>query len=140
LQWGQLSHQYDQATNAFLKVIDSPRADATARSIAKVGLGIVLEKLAELQPTPEEKAALLKLALNHYLDVFYDYTLRENEQPDRFWSRKAGLEAGRVAEALQQWAQAMGVYQRLQNLVPQMQASLEKRILRCQDNLDRAKN
>jgi TolA-binding protein len=140
LQWGQLSHQYDPATNAFLQVIDSPMADATARSIAKVGLGVVLEKLAELQQAPEEKAALLKAALNHYLDVFYDYMLRENEQPDRFWSRKAGLEAGRVAEALQQWAQAIGVYQRLQNLVPQMQASLEKRMLRCQENLDRAKN
>ncbi|MEY2427819.1 MAG: hypothetical protein QOJ40_704 [Verrucomicrobiota bacterium] len=140
LQWGLLSHKYDQATNAFLQVIDSPRADATVRSIAKVGLGIILEKLAELRPTPEEKAALLKVALNHYLDVFYDYMLRENEQPDRFWSRKAGLEAGRVAEALQEWAQAMGVYQRLQNLVPQMQASLEKRMLRCQENLDRAKN
>ena len=140
MQWAQFSRQYDQATNAFRKVIDSPRADATARSIAKVGLGIVLEKLAEMQPAPEDKAAVLKLALNHYLDVFYGGMLREDEQPDLFWTRKAGLEAGRVAEALQQWAQAMGVYQRLQKMMPQLQASLETRIFRCQENLDHARN
>src|SRR5207253_1046616 len=136
----QFSRQYDQASNAFRQVIDSPQADVMARSIAKVGLGIVLEKMVEPQKTPEENASVLKLALNHYLDVFFDKILREDEAPDRFWTRKAGLEAGRVAEALQQWAQAMAVYQRLQKLVPQLQVSLEKRILRCRQNLDRAKN
>ena len=136
LQWAQYSHQYEQSSNAFRQVIESPRADATARSIAEVGLGVVLEKVAE-QKSGEEQITVQKLALNHYLDVFYKKVLRDNEEADLFWTKKAGLEAGRLAESLQEWLPAINVYRQLQELLPQLRESFEKRIFKCQENTKR---
>jgi TolA-binding protein len=117
LQWAQTSQDYSSVSNAFQQVISAPGADAQARSIAAVGLGVTLEKLAG-KKNGEENAALLNLALREYLDVFYEKLLRENEKPDPFWTRRAGMEAGRLAEAMKLRTQAINVYQRLQELFP----------------------
>jgi len=45
------------------------------------------------------------------------------------------LEAGRLAEALQRWSQALSVYQRLTNLLPSVSATLENRIHNAEKNL-----
>src|SRR5262249_49900083 len=45
LQLAQSAQDYSRVTNGFSSVLDSPLADARARSIAKVGLGVALEKL-----------------------------------------------------------------------------------------------
>src|SRR2546423_5315856 len=58
LQWAQSSPQLaPQLTNAvdyFRRVIDEPIADGSARSIAKVGLAIVLQKQASDAPAPQQ--------------------------------------------------------------------------------------
>jgi TolA-binding protein len=126
---------YESASNAYQQVIDSPYAGVAARSQAQVGLAMALE--ARAQPLAgDEQNALLKLALNRYLDVFYyEKNLREGEQPDLFWVKKAGLEAGRVAEAMQEWTQAMNLYRRLGELLPPLKEALERRIQKAQEHL-----
>lgn len=125
LQFARIPQDYSSATNAFQQVIndfqqviDSPLADATARSIAEVGLGFAFEKLGETKSDPD-KAELLNAALRHYQRVFYyDGFLRDGEKPDPFWTRKAGLETGRLAEFLQMRQHAIQVYRRLQEMFP----------------------
>ncbi len=138
LQWLQALHQYDSDTNAlhdFQQVIDSPFADATARSIAKAGLATLLEKQAE-QKTGPEQIALLKLAFNHYLDVFHGTILKGDEKPDIFWVKKCGMEAARLAEVLQEWVSARKIYEQLKELLPPLRARFEKNILKVQEHLD----
>jgi tetratricopeptide (TPR) repeat protein len=138
LQWAQLSGQKESLTNAiaaFQKVIHSPRASTTARAIAKVSLGVVLEGQAQ-QKAGEEQVSLFKEALANYLAVFYD----EDGKPDVFWIKEAGLNAGRVAEKLQWWAKAINVYNRLKEMLPQQSAFFDSRIRKAEEHLPTAKN
>src|SRR6266446_7811403 len=131
LQWAQSSGEYSlltNALNAFQRVLDSPSADATARSIATVGIGVVLEAQAEHKTAPDEQTALLKLALDNYLRVFNGGHLLKGQEPNLSWTKRAGLDAGRLAEKLQWWSQAINVYQRLKELLPALSASFENRI------------
>jgi len=137
LQWVQNSRQSELDTNVFFdfqQVISSPLADAAARSIAKVGLAAALEKQAELK-TGAERDNLLKQALDNYLDVFHEKILREGEKSDLFWMKKAGWEAGRLAEALQRWQVAKSIYEQLRELLPPLRARLDKNILRVQEHV-----
>jgi TolA-binding protein len=136
LQWAQFSQDYEPATNAFRQVLDFPGADVTARSIAKVGLALVIEKQAQSR-AGADRDALLAAALNFYLDVLYGKDLREGETQDVFWTRKAGLEAGRLAETLRLWPQALQVYGQLQALLPSLRTKLENKIqsIRAQQQL-----
>jgi TolA-binding protein len=128
---------YENASNAYSRVLGSPLARISARSQARVGLGLVAEGLAKLK-TGDEQTALLKQALENYLGVFiYEDNLRDGEEPDLFWVREAGNRAGRVAETLQQWEQAITIYQKLEAWLPQLQFTLEKKILNAQKNLAR---
>jgi len=135
LQWAQFSGQYDAASNGFYQVLVAPRADGKARSIAKLGLATVLER--QSQQNVAAAGTLQKAALDHCLDVFYgkESVLHDGEQADPFWTRKAGLEAARLAEAQGEWAQAIRIYQRLQELMPVMRTRTEKSILRAQEQL-----
>jgi len=117
LQCANSTEDYLTVSNAFRQVIDAPQADAKARSIAKVGIGVTLEKMALLR-AGRERAGLFNQALNNYLDVFDRKILKPNEQPDPFWTREAGLKAARLAESLKLFRQAANVYQRLQDLFP----------------------
>ncbi|HWQ92030.1 MAG TPA: hypothetical protein VN673_10190, partial [Clostridia bacterium] len=131
LQKAQLSQDYALALTNFQQVLSHPQADATARSIAKVGMGIVVKKQAELAKPPEQDQ-LRRQALDHFLDVLYRKNLQPGEQPDLFWVKKAGLEAADVAEVLHEWDGALGVYQQLMELLPQLRPRLEKNILKIQ--------
>jgi TolA-binding protein len=151
LAWGEIgkcyfqlatydARNYEAASNAFHQVVSSPQAGFAARCQAKVGLGKVAEAQAG-QKTGNERVALLKEALNDYLDAFfYEKILREGEQPDWYWVKSAGLEAARLAESLEEWSQALSVCRSLQKLLPPLEASLEKRIARAQERLASAKN
>ncbi|HYV28501.1 MAG TPA: hypothetical protein VFA77_13275, partial [Candidatus Eisenbacteria bacterium] len=134
--------QKESLTNAlaaFQKIIDSPRANVSARDIAEVGVGVVFEAQAQQRPA-EEQIELLKRALGRYLDVFYGRHLRENEKPDLWWTKKAGLEAARLAEKLQWWQPAINVYRRLKELVPSLIPFFETRIRKAEENLPTAKS
>ena len=102
-------------------------ADVAVRSMAEVGLGIVLEKEAPLHP-PAEQAALLDRALDHYTNVLYGKNLRDGEQPDPWWVKKAGLAAADLAEAQKKWDVAIGLCRRLVVELPPLRPRLEKRI------------
>jgi exonuclease VII small subunit len=53
---------------------------------------------------------------------------------------KAGLQAAGVTEALGEWSQAMNVYRRLEELLPPLRGSLEKKIANAQEHLPPGKN
>jgi len=127
LQLALSATDYGPVTNAFQQVLNSAAADTAARSIARVGLGLTLEKIAEQKPEPEQ-AALYEAALDQYLVVFiYKKLLREGEQPDPFWTRKAGFEAARVlGEKLKRRSEAINILQQMQQMFPPLH--LEERI------------
>jgi tetratricopeptide (TPR) repeat protein len=134
LQWAQ----NDPATNAagaFQEIINSPYADAAAQAIARVGLGLTLEKQADHAAAPDDKAALLKAALGQYLEVFYK-AAQEGDFPQMFWVRKAGLEAARLSESMKQRQQAIHVYERLRLLFPPLGGWLDRKILKAREGLE----
>jgi tetratricopeptide (TPR) repeat protein len=135
------AQNYESASNAYQQVISSPYAGVAARSHAKVGLALVAEKQAELK-SGAAKTALLKVARDHYLDVFYELNLRPGETRDLFWVKEAGLGAARVAESepFQEWSQAEKFYDRLLHLLPQMKETLEKKKSKVQARLERKEN
>src|SRR5579883_200379 len=131
LQFAPSSGDYTNAISSFQQVLDSPLADATARSIAEVGLALTLEKLADTKADPE-KTELLEAARQHYHRVFYNIDfLRDGEQPDPFWTRRAGLDEARLAaDRLHMREHAIRVYERLQEMFPALR--LEDRIKNLQ--------
>jgi TolA-binding protein len=145
LAWGEIGDcylqltNYDAATSAYVQVTNSPVASVAARSQAQVGIGLVFEKRAE-QATGQDHAELLQGALQNYLDVLYGKNLRDGELANSFWMEKAGLQAASVAEALGEWQQAMNVYRRLEELLPPLRGSLEKKIANAQERLAPEKN
>jgi tetratricopeptide (TPR) repeat protein len=140
LQLAQDSHEYD--TNAFQKVVSSPLADFAARSAARVGLGVVFEKMAADPRYGAQRGALLSAALTNYLDVFcYEKDLRPEERlglSGLFWVKRAGLNAASLSERVGQWDQAINVYTRLQDLMPPLRAFFDKKIQRAQENRAKA--
>ncbi|MDB6112966.1 MAG: Tetratricopeptide domain protein [Pedosphaera sp.] len=127
--------QYDSATNAYQRVIDSTLADISARSQAEVKLARTLEKQARLKHSPEEQSQGLELALERHLNLVSGQNLRADERQDLFWVKEAGFDAGRLAEELGHWGPAMNLYRDLLTLLPSMQQTLEKRISRAQEKL-----
>jgi|ERR1041385_8035615 TolA-binding protein len=142
LAWGQIASCYLQyATNAtqltnavenFQRIIDEPKADVVARSIAKVGLAIVLKKQAEEAPAAEQ-TVLRQKALDHCLDVFERKIVRRDESPDPFWTKKAGIEAADLAGALDQWTLAARIYERLFELLPELRPVLQRKLMAAQE-------
>jgi TolA-binding protein len=133
LQFARASTNYASATNAFQQVIDSPLAGPTARSIAEVGLAFTIEKIADTTANDPDKIELLKVALRHYQRIFYDNNfLREGEKRDPFWTKKAGLDAARVAERLGLREHAISLYRRLEQMFPPLQLEDKIKMLQAQ--------
>ena len=108
-------------TNGYLKVLQSSYANATARSIAAVGLGEAFERLASAK-AGDDRIALLKLALRQYANVLYgEGFLRPNEKPDAFWTQEAGMKAARLSAKLGWPIPAQNVYLRLKESFPFLQ-------------------
>ena len=130
--WGEIGDcdlqlsDYDGATNAYAQIFNSPAANVSVRSQAQIGFGIALEKKAAPAAGPMQNE-LFQAALDNYLAVFYETNLREGERSDPFWLKKAGLQALGVMETLQQWPQAEKFFLRLEQRLPQLKDSLEKK-------------
>ena len=92
-------------------------------------------KSALPQATGPDQTALLQQALQNYLDVLYGKNLRDGEAADPFWVKKAGLQAASVAETLGEWPQAVNVYRRLEELLPLLHDTLEKKIANAQEHV-----
>jgi TolA-binding protein len=134
----QDSNLYPQVTNAYWNVLQSPRTSRSARCQAELGIGRVLEKLAELHPVSERRA-LLTAARDHYLNVVYGNT-NDTEQTDALWLKEAGLAAARLAESEQQWEIASNLYARLVDLLPPLRPTLERRLQHAQEQLRQGRN
>lgn len=119
--------KYADATNAYAQVIASPFADVSARSQARLGIGLVLEKLAALT-NGVAQAQFLQAALDNYLDVFRATNLRNGETADPLWVREAGLRALPLMESLGAGDLNKFIDQ-METVFPQMQDFLEKRRL-----------
>jgi tetratricopeptide (TPR) repeat protein len=140
LQWARSAYELTNAAQAFEQVLtNAPRAGVMARSVAKVGLGVVLEKQAK-ESSAADQAVLRRQALDHYLDVFYQTIVSQGEKPDLFWTAKAGMEAGRLASEMGEWSQAERVYERLAELFPELRETLQAPLHKAQENLARAVN
>lgn len=130
LQWAQTNSQYEAVRDAFFEVITNRYADMRATNIATIGLGIVLEKMAQQQPA--NAAELREQALDRYVSVFLNEELVE-----MFWVKVAGIDAGQLAYDMHEWQKAMKIYQRLQKMLPEPLPTLQNRIQDCERNLAR---
>jgi tetratricopeptide (TPR) repeat protein len=147
LAWGEVGDcdlqldNFDAATNAYAQILISPATDISARSRARVGTGIVLEKKAALADGTNQ-AALFELALENYSDAMdeNEFNLQHGEPADLFWLKKSGLQAAALAETLGQWPSAVKLYQRLEIWFPQAKDSLEKKAADAQTFLSPANN
>ncbi len=121
---------YDAATNAYAQVF-SPNAPAnvSTRSRAQIGFGIALEKKAALVPDAAQNE-LLDRALDNYLDVFWGKNLRDGEQGDPFWLKKAGLQAAPLVGRgkLNGPGAERKFYGSLKEVLPQLADLIEKKI------------
>ena len=127
------SQDYAGASNVFQQVLQSPQAAAATRSGAQVLLGLTLEKLAE-KATGAEQRRLLEKARDLYLDVFHQAILRDGEIADRFWTMRAGLEAGRIeAEKLKQPGAAANIYREVSDRFPFLRLEEKIRALESQE-------
>ncbi len=121
---------YDAATNAFAQVLNTNmQATVSSRCEAQVFIGETLENKADLA-AGDARNALLNLALHQYQDVFYTHVgenLPPGETADPFWVKESGLAAARLEESLQNWRQALLLYQDLTNY-PSLQPDLRDKI------------
>ena len=118
---------YDVATNAYALVFNSPFAGLYARSQAQIGFGIALQTKAALAAGAGQNA-LLNEALDNYLAVFNGLNLRDDEQPEPFWLRKAGLQAAPLIGLLNDPKTERNFYVRLETKLPQLTDMIEKKI------------
>lgn len=118
--------RYEAAADAYRQVMSS-MAGVSVRSMAEIGLAIVLERQAPQMPEPLQ-LDLQNQALDHYLAVFYARNLREGELPDPYWLKQAGLAAVELAGRLQRSDLAIGICQRLLRELPPLRARMEKLI------------
>jgi tetratricopeptide (TPR) repeat protein len=147
--WGRLGDCYrelgvfEDATEAYRKVVASSLATIGEQRQAKIGLGLIAVKKAESRSGVEQKA-LLNDALTHYVDAFtFERELRPGEPNDSFWLQQAGLESAKAAEALGQWPQAINLYTQLRDvkdLPSSLRSILDKKIDRARKEIGAAKN
>jgi hypothetical protein len=104
------------------------------RSQAQIGLGQVLEKEAGLLPAGPEQTALYTAALANYCEVFYRPA--EDRELDPFWTKKAGLCAANLVSALGQWRPATLLYSNLVTLMPELKASLARKMEEASQHLN----
>jgi tetratricopeptide (TPR) repeat protein len=112
------------AADAYLRAMSWPRAEAAARTLAEVALGVV-----------REKQGRVKEAAENWGNVFYQKQLRPEETPDLRQVQEAGRQLARLREEQQDWAGAILIYQRMQQMFPSRRAALEQRVERARQML-----
>lgn len=131
--WGELGNcaqqltDYSTATNAYQNAMSFPTASVEVRCQARFGLAIVLEKQAALAGNGGA-VELLKQARELYRDVYLGKHLGETDVPNLGWKKKAGAEAARLSEALNEWSQAVELYRDLHRQKLLSADELEKKV------------
>jgi outer membrane protein assembly factor BamD (BamD/ComL family) len=118
------TNSYEVAAELYRRAAEWSGADVAVRCKATVGRGMVAEKVAGLRGNGEAEA-LLRLALNHYLDVSHGKLLRPGERADGWWLKEAGREAGRLLEQMSRWTEAAALYEQLARELPALRAVWE---------------
>ena len=116
--------QLELAADAYLRAMSWPGAEAAARTLAEVALGVV-----------REKQGRVKEAAENWGNVFYQKQLRPEETPDLRQVQEAGRQLARLREEQQDWAGAILIYQRMQQMFPSRRAALEQRVERARQML-----
>ena len=116
--------QLELAAEAYLRAMSWPGAEAAARTLAEVALGVV-----------REKQGRAKEAAEHWANVLYQKQLRPGEAPDLRQVQEAGRQFARLREEQQDWAGAILIYQRMQQMFPSRRAALEQRVERARQML-----
>jgi TolA-binding protein len=115
------SNSLVKAATAYSTALTVPESEPSTRNQARVGLGLVAEKLNHLDE-----------ALGYFLAVIYQ---NENEGPDPLWVKEAGLGAGRICEQLGQWEKAIAVYKRVSQALPSLAPALDLKCAAARKNL-----
>lgn len=117
----QLMGVFDAATNAYWQALSLPSAGDELRNRARVGLGDVLRKKADLLPD-DDGNGLRSQALDQYLEVLY---LRSSD----YWIKRAGLNALPLVTraGVGNAGQAGRLIDRMEQLLPQLKDTLEKK-------------
>jgi TolA-binding protein len=120
---------YDAATNAYAQVFNSPSANISARSQARIAFGIALEKKAAMA-SGGDQTALLNLALDNYSAVIDEnkYNLQHGLPSDLFWMKKAGLQAAPLVGILYKPDVQKKFYKGLEQALPQLTDLIEQKI------------
>jgi TolA-binding protein len=127
------------AAEAFKAVLtNSVYADGTAKSIARVGLGVVLEKQGAVV-TGSEQTALRGEALDQYLRVLYGLDLKQADG-DEYWTKVAGNEAIRLASEMQEWEKVIRICERMAEKLPQIAPAFNELRRKAMENLATAKS
>lgn len=120
---------YENALEEYQKVINHPKADINARSLAEIGLGAVFEAQAKL-PAAADPEPLIKAAFEHYYNVVSGKNLN-GEKADLFCFKQASVAAARIAEDRRQWEIVLDIYSNLVNAFPSMKPALDRKIQRA---------
>jgi len=122
----------NEASNAYINAIEAPAARSAAKNEARYNLAATIEKQAALK-SGDDRNDLLKEALRQYLKVFNE-SKNDLDGPSALWVKKSGVEAGRVAESLQQWEVARTIYTQLKDLLPGMAPYFDKKISKASEH------
>jgi TolA-binding protein len=117
LQLAALDPKYYTNVMEFYQKAMTNNAEVAVRSQAEVGLGLALEKQAELAAT-SQREELLTQAYKHYANVLYGLNLNLEEKADPTWLKNAALAAIRIKEAQGDLPTVEILYQRLKAWLP----------------------
>lgn len=137
--WGERGNcalqlmDYNTASNAYRQALTFPTASSEVRCQAGFGLAIVLEKQAALAGNGGA-TELLKQARELYRDVYLGKLPGETDAANPAWRKKAGLEAARLSELLNEWPQAVELYRELHRQRLLSEDELEKKMARKRSN------
>lgn len=124
----KFANSYGAAHEAYQKVANDSNSGVTVRSKARVGLGIVAQKLGQREA-----------ALDHFQDVFYGKILRPGEVLDPFWLRTSGQAAAKLLEEMERWETASRIYDRLAAQLGPDKAVFDVEAARCREQINKTR-
>lgn len=113
-------NRYDEAVASFRIALDlAANAPAALRNQLRFKIGQCFERGGK----PDD-------AFEFYGRIVQEASVAppSDEPPDRFWTGKAGLAAASIKEQLNQWREAMTIYEKMIPLCPDLKPLLEDRI------------
>ena len=119
---------YGAAISNYSRVINAPAAFRDDRYEARFKLASTVEKQTALK-TGDEQTALLKQALNEYVDIFFQ-GLDDPEGPSPLWVKASFRLPSRApsTESLQRWQNAVDIYKKLKELLPVLGPMCDRKI------------